>query len=325
VSHSSRRQTRKPTRGLQLLLKHPLSRGMQLCIICNANTGERSFDYTKNGHDCTWTNGDGTTDWDKPANNIGGIARDFDGSNDHGALGTMDIFADDFQSKADGITMEIMLKLDDISSPSDMRFLSKASSTAEDDHEWMLGGVDSGGNERVRTRIQDGAGLVETSVSDTGPALVTGTWYHIFGLWRHKDLVLGGGSVIEHWVNNVRTFRGATITIAQADGLTIASTISAEIGRNPGASPFGAMQGQVAWCRIWNYGLSPESIKWLFKKPFCMFYEDSIARWAQVAAAPTRRRVIIIGSALWAANVLKQSLKNEKCSRQKFFKKLIWS
>jgi hypothetical protein len=124
-----------------------------------ANTGGSGNDGTLvNGAAFELTSGDGSNSSVR-----------FDGTNDYIDLGTLDV-------TGSGLTLACWLNADAFpGSSNDPRLISKASSTAGNDHVFMLSTINSGGV-KLRGRIRIG-GTTTTLIANSGN-LATGTWHH---------------------------------------------------------------------------------------------------------------------------------------------------
>jgi len=104
--------------------------------------------------------------WQPSGGRIGG-ALAFDGVDDRVTMGQVDV------SGGDGLTIAFWTLVDDLDN-SDARFVSKATNTSEQGHDWMVSTYD--GN-TVRLRLKAG-GTTSTLVSSAG-AISTGEWHHV--------------------------------------------------------------------------------------------------------------------------------------------------
>jgi hypothetical protein len=127
-------------------------------------SGTLVSDASEQGNDGTLANGpvftadtaDGST-----------FALRFDGVDDYVDLGTLD-------AAGTGLTLATWFKAD--SYPGDPRLISKATSTQENDHVFMLGTTVSGGATRLRGRLKVG-GATTTLIATSGN-LDAGVWHH---------------------------------------------------------------------------------------------------------------------------------------------------
>ena len=162
----------------------------------------------------------------------------FDGVNDYIDLGTLD-------AAGSGLTLACWLNADAFpGSSNDPRLISKASSTAGNDHVFMLSTISSSGV-KLRGRIRIG-GTTTTLIATSGN-LATGTWHHA-----------------------ALTYDGATMRL-YLDGVEVGSTAlsgvvdtNASIPVTVGAQPPGAggryFDGLIDDVRILQRPMSPAEI-----------------------------------------------------------------
>ncbi len=169
-------------------------------------------DQSGNGNDGTVSGATPTT-----AGKING-ALSFDGSQDLVALGELDVTAGG--SGDDGLTLAAWVKA---SSFSDLRILSKATGTSEQDHYWMLSTIVSSGN-RLRFRLKTGS-TTTTLIASSG-TLNTDTWHHAAATYD--------GSTMKLWLDG-----GEVGSAAKTGTVAANASVGAAIGANP--------DGQRSW------------------------------------------------------------------------------
>ena len=175
----------------------------------------------------TWTTG-----------KIGG-ALSFDGVNDYADIGTMDI-------SGSGITIAAWVKADSFLSAIDTRFISKANSTAEQGHYWMLGQTNSGGD-KLRFRLKAG-GSTQTLIASSGD-LPINTWFHAIATYD--------GTTMRLYKDGIEVG-----SVAKSGTINTDTTIPANIGRNPDGSNH--MDGTMDDVRIYNRALTSADISALY-------------------------------------------------------------
>ena len=166
-------------------------------------------------------------------------ALSFDGVNDYADIGTMNV-------SGSGITIAAWVKADSFSSAIDTRFISKANSTSEQGHYWMLGQTNSGGD-KLRFRLKAG-GSTQTLIASSGD-LPTGTWFHAIATYD--------GSTMRLYKDGIEVG-----SVAKSGTIDIDATIPANIARNPDGSNH--MDGTMDDVRIYNRALSTSDIQALY-------------------------------------------------------------
>ncbi|MFC1620993.1 DUF2341 domain-containing protein, partial [Candidatus Omnitrophota bacterium] len=188
----------------------------------------------------TLTTRDQTLTLDEPARN----ALDFDMTNDYVNLGTMDVVAGG--AGDDGITIEAWFKADSFSTD-DERIISKASSTSEEGHYWMLGVTDTAGVYRLRFRLRTGT-TTTTLIATSGDLQA--------GVWTHAAVTYDGTDMKIHKDGTQVGTVGKTGTIATS------GSVSANIGRNPGTGGDATVwDGLIREVRIWDIGRTQQQIQ----------------------------------------------------------------
>ncbi|MFH0953203.1 MAG: FG-GAP-like repeat-containing protein [Verrucomicrobiota bacterium] len=165
---------------------------------------------------------------------IGG-GLDFDGTDDRVTAGTLDI-------PGTCMTITAWIKADSLNG--DIRFVSKATGTAEQDHYWMLSSYDD--TDRLRFRLKTG-GTTTTLIADTGKNLTNGNWIHIAAVYDGSAMMLYQDGALA----------GST---AKSGGLSSNDSVQAWIGANPpgAAEPFDGVMDEV---RIYRVALTQEEIQ----------------------------------------------------------------
>lgn len=196
-------------------------------------SGISAADSSGNGNSGTVTNG--------PTWTTGKInsALSFDGTDDYVTLGTMDV-------PGSAVTIAMWVKADSFSSTIDTRFISKANSTAESGHWWMLGQTNSGGD-KLRFRLKAG-GSTATLIASSG-TLPLNAWFHAVATYD--------GSTMRLYKDGVEVG-----SLAKSGALNTDSTIPVNIGRNPDGSNY--MDGATDDVRIYNRTLSVSEISALY-------------------------------------------------------------
>ena len=175
----------------------------------------------------TWTTG-----------KIGG-ALSLDGMDDYTDIGTMDV-------SGSGITIAAWVKADAFPSTIDTRFISKANSTSEQGHYWMLGQTNNGGD-KLRFRLKAG-GSTQTLIASSGD-LPLNTWFHTIATYD--------GSTMRLYKDGIEVG-----SVAKSGTIDMDTTIPANIGRNPDGSNH--MDGAMDDVRIYNRALSTSDIQALY-------------------------------------------------------------
>src|SRR3989344_4660568 len=166
-------------------------------------------------------------------------ALNFDGTDDYVNLGNMNV-------SGSGITIAAWVKADSFSSAIDTRFISKANSTSEQGHYWMLGQTNSGGD-KLRFRLKAG-GSTQTLIASSGD-LPLNTWFHAIATYD--------GSTMRLYKDGIEVG-----SVAKLGTIDIDTTIPANIGRNPDGSNH--MDGAMDDVRIYNRALTVSDIQALY-------------------------------------------------------------
>jgi len=113
------------------------------------------------------------------ANGISGKAARFGITADHVNLGTIDF-------SGNAMTILAWFRADSFST-SDARIISKATTSANEDHYWMLSTVSSGGSVRLRFRMRT-SGHTDVLIGDTG--IPTGQWVFAAAVYDGTSMIL---------------------------------------------------------------------------------------------------------------------------------------
>lgn len=170
-----------------------------------------------------------------------GIA--FDGDGDYIDLGGMDV-------QGPGLTLAAWIRIEDFE-VSDARIISKATSSANDDHWWMLSMIEEDSAIRLRFRLKTDAGGTSTLIAEDG-ILESDTWIHAVATYDGSEMRLyqDGFEVGS---------RGKAGTIAVDAG------VNAFIGMNPGSAS-SAFTGKIDEVRIYDRGLSADEVEALYNQ-----------------------------------------------------------
>jgi hypothetical protein len=196
----------------------------------NENTGITANDVSGNGHTGTissagWVSGES------------GSALDFPGGA-HVDVGKLDI------TGGTGFTAAMWVNVDAFT-VSDARIISKSTSSAEQDHYWMLSTYSGS---KLRFRIKAG-GATSTLVASSG-TMDTDKWYHA--------AVTYDGAAMKIYLDGAEVgSMGKTGTVG------VNPAVSAWIGNNPG-NPSQGFNGIIDEVRLYNRALSPSEIDQLY-------------------------------------------------------------
>jgi hypothetical protein len=127
----------------------------------------------------------------------------------------------------------------------DARFISKATSTAEQDHYWMLGLSEGSGTQRLRARLRAGGSTA---------TLVAGGTDIPAGSWQHAALVYDG-AVMKLFLG------GAEVASAPKSGaLDTGAGVLASIGGQPSGAGGNGFRGLLDDIRIYTNALTASEI-----------------------------------------------------------------
>jgi len=206
-------------------------------------TGTTAGDVSGNGNDGTLTGG---ALFEASSGDGSAYSVRFDAVDDYIDLGTVDV-------AGTGLTLSAWFNADTFPGASkDPRIIAKSTSTASNDHIFMLGMIDVSGVVRVRGRVRVG-GITETLISSIG-VLSTGQWTHV-----------------------AMTYDGATMLL-YLDGIEVSSTplegtvdTDATMAVAIGAQPPGAggrfFDGLIDAVHIYERGLSAAEVHTLADAP----------------------------------------------------------
>jgi hypothetical protein len=158
-----------------------------------------------------------------------------DGSNDYISLPSIDV-------TGSAITIAAWVKFKSFPSGTDQRIVSKANSSAEAGHWWMLGQINNGAN-RLRFRLKAG-GVTSTLIATSGN-LSAEVWYHAAAVYD--------GSSMKLYLNGVQVG-----SLSKSGSLNTSSSVAVNIGRNPDA--YGLFSGAVDDVRIYSRALTATEI-----------------------------------------------------------------
>ncbi len=167
----------------------------------------------------------------------GGVS--FDGANDYIALPNV-------KASGAGLTISTWVRTSSFTSSVAQRFVSKATGTADQAHDWMLGLT---GN-RLRFRLKTN-GVTKTLVGRSGN-LPLNTWYHATATYD--------GTRMRLYLNGVEV--GST---AKTGAVAMNGNVPLNLGRNPDGSNY--MRGTLDDVRIYNRALTRNEILALMNNP----------------------------------------------------------
>ncbi len=196
------------------------------------NAGTTVSDSTGNGH----TGNASGTNWALDTPSGTGSAVNFDGVNDSLQFGALDV-------SGQQLSIAVWFKVDDFGIP-DARLISKATSTAEADHYWMLSTFDSNGM-KLRFRLKTN-GVTTTLIASSGNLTP--------GVWTHAAAVYDGATM--------RIYKdGVEVgTTSKTGALSTSSAVNVAIGNQPtggGSMPF---DGSIDDVRIYGKALSQPEV-----------------------------------------------------------------
>ncbi len=196
--------------------------------------GTVAWDSSGNGHHGTLVNG---AQW------FEGMAVEFDGQNDYIDLGGLDV-------PGGAITLAAWFKSDDLlnCSSGDCRLISKATSTSEGDHYFMLSTIREGGSTRLRFRLKTG-GTTTTLIASSGD--LEGD------VWVHAAAVYNG--------SYMRLYKDGDLvgTTTKSGSIATNSSVPVWIGGNPDGPTSMPWQGTIDEVRIYSQALTASEIRTL--------------------------------------------------------------
>ncbi len=181
---------------------------------------------------------DGTISGATPVSGRAGDALSFDGADDYVSLPTFDV-------EGEALTIAAWIRAEGFQSPHmDNRILSKATSTAGDDHYFMLSGINHEGQPHLRFRLKT-QGNTSTLVG-TGAPLSLGQWHHVSAVYDGTEMRL--------YLDGELVGRVAKTGAIDRDG-----SVPVNIGRNPDG--YGTFDGALDDVRIYSAALSHAQIQ----------------------------------------------------------------
>jgi hypothetical protein len=197
----------------------------------NEGAGGTTADASGNGHHGVLVNG---PQWTAEP------ALDFDGVDDHVDVGAFDV-------PGGALTVAAWIRPRDLSncSSSDCRILSKATSTAEADHWFMLSTIASGSSAVLRFRLKTD-GSTTTLIAGNG-ALPQDVWVHAAAVYD--------GSTMELFLDGV-----SVGSAAKSGSLSTDPSVGVWIGSNPPIASSKPWDGVIDEVRIYNRALTPGEI-----------------------------------------------------------------
>ncbi len=198
--------------------------------LLNEGSGATANDSTTNNYDGT-ING---ASWN--SNTL-----TFDGSNDYINLGVLDV-------SGDALTLSARVMSSNLANCNslDCRIISKASSTAENDHYWMLSTTNSGGVARLRFRLKVN-GTTQTLISDATGVVEDDELFHVAATYD--------GSHMRLYKNGVEV--GSKVA---SGNIGTNNNVEAWIGGNPDGAASRPWEGTIADVRLYNLTLTAAEI-----------------------------------------------------------------
>jgi len=171
------------------------------------------------------------------------MAVDFDGQNDCIDVGGLDV-------AGSAVTLAAWFKSDDLTncSSGDCRLISKATSTAEDAHYFMLSTIQEGAFTRLRFRLKTGGGT-KTLIATSGD-VAEGEWVHAAAVFDGSEMRLyKDGQLV-----------GST---AKSGSISTNGSVPVWIGGNPDGATSKPWDGTIDEVRIYNQALTAAQIRTL--------------------------------------------------------------
>jgi chitodextrinase len=171
--------------------------------------------------------------------NITGIigeAIEFDGSNSHINLGSIDI-------NSPALSIALWFKADDFGTH-DARLISKATGTAESAHYWMISTIRSAGQHKLRFRLKTSNGGTSTLIGNT--TLIPGVWTHVTSVYD--------GATMKLYQDGVQVG-----SLAKSGNIATSASIETWIGANPGNTRY--FDGLIDDVRIYGEVLDLATIE----------------------------------------------------------------
>jgi hypothetical protein len=161
----------------------------------------------------------------------------FDGVNDAVSAGSFDV-------AGTGITITAWIRLDPSFLDNDMRVLSKATGSSEQNHYWMLSLTTVGADRRLRFRLKT-AGSTTTLIASSGN-LALDTWLHAAAVYD--------GSTMRLYLD------GVEVGTAAKSGSIDAAVAGVMVGANP-PDAYAPFKGWIDDVRIYNTGLDAAAVQ----------------------------------------------------------------
>jgi hypothetical protein len=127
-----------------------------------------------------------------------------------------------------------------------LRLITKSTSTAEQNHWWMVSFFENQLRARLKTGSNPSSGTTTLISSDN---LQTNIWYHATFVYDGSKMILYRDGVP----------RGS---VAKTGALASGPNIPARIGQNPDG--YGSFSGRIDELRIYNRGLSQSEVEELY-------------------------------------------------------------
>ena len=165
------------------------------------------------------------------------------GQDDYIDLGVFDV-------GGNGLTLTAWFKAEDLANcgDRDCRFISKATSTAEADHYFMLSTIQVGSSTRLRFRLKT-AGVTTTLIATSGN-LVEGEWIHAAAVYDGTNMILyKDGQVV-----------GST---GKNGNISTNGSVPVWIGGNPNSATDMPWDGLIDEVRLYERSLTAEEIQFL--------------------------------------------------------------
>ena len=198
--------------------------------------GETVLDVSGNGNDGTLIGGGRTADGKT------GNALSLNGQNECVDLGALDI-------SGQGLSLVMWFNANSFD-VSDARLISKATSSAPEDHWWMLSTISSGSEMRLRYRLKTDNGGTSELIASSG-SLQTNTWT--------LGVVTYDGSAMRIYKDAIEVG-----SMNKTGAVSVNPSVNAMIGCNPGADHTAAFNGYMDEVLVYNRALSAEEIKAIF-------------------------------------------------------------
>ncbi len=175
------------------------------------------------------------------AGKVGAGSLNFDGTDDHVDLGTLD-------PDGTAVTLAAWINADNLANcvASDCRIASKANGTGEQDHYIMLSTIASGGGVKLRLRLKAG-GTTTTLIASSGN-LTDGVWTHVAATYD--------GSFMRVYVDGVEVG-----SVAKTGLMDSEPAVPFWIGGNPDSPTSRPWDGKIDDVRLYDGALSLAEIE----------------------------------------------------------------